>query len=80
MPAIDRPGPKEYAELFEMDRRGARILEDLIQRFNRPAVSTGGIDAILQTFERGGQRNVIEFMVNQINRANGVQDEQTEGE
>jgi len=69
----ERPGPQEYLELFETDRRGARILEDLIQRFVRPSVSKGGIDAVIQTYERGGQRKVIDFIAMQINRANGVQ-------
>lgn len=72
-PEDTRPGPQEYLELFETDRRGARILEDLIQRFVRPGVSKGGIDAVLQTYERNGQRNVIDFIAIQINRANGVQ-------
>lgn len=70
---VTRPGPQEYLDLFEVDRRGARILEDLIQRFVRPGVSKGGIDAVLQTYERNGQRNVIDFIATQINRANGVQ-------
>ena len=73
MTTEERPTPQDYADIFETDRRGARLLEDLIQRFSRPGVSKGGIDAILQTYERNGQRNVIEFIVNQINRANGVQ-------
>lgn len=69
-----RPTPNEYAELFETDRRGARILEDLILRFTRPPVTDGGIDAVLKTYERMGQRHVIDFIVTQINRANGLQD------
>jgi hypothetical protein len=77
---VQRPSAQEYADLFEVDRRGARILEDLILRFSRPAVNKGGIDAVLQTYERMGQRNVIEFIVNQINRANGVQVDETQGE
>ena len=75
-----RPTAQDYADLFEVDKRGARILEDLIKRFARPAVNKGGIDAILQTYERMGQRNVIEHIVNQINRANGVQDDQPPGD
>lgn len=67
-----KPTPQEYAALFEDDRRGAAILEDLTQRFARPAVTTGGIDAVLQTYHRDGMRRVIEFIVSQINRAHNV--------
>jgi hypothetical protein len=67
-----KPTPKEYAALFEDDRRGAAILEDLTQRFARPAVVTGGIDAVLKTYHRDGMRRVVEFIVSQINRAHGV--------
>jgi hypothetical protein len=69
---MSKPTPKEYAALFEDDRRGAAILEDLTQRFARPAVVTGGIDAVLQTYHRDGMRRVVEFIVSQINRAHGV--------
>ena len=63
-----------YKEIFEDDRRGAAILEDLTMRFARPAVTTGGIDAVLQTYHRDGMRRVVEHIVAQINRANGVPD------
>lgn len=68
------PTPDLYKQVFEDDRRGAAILEHLTQLFARPAVTTGGIDAVLQTYHRDGQRRVLEFIVGQINRANGVQD------
>lgn len=68
------PTPDLYKQVFEDDRRGAAILEHLTQLFARPAVTTGGIDAVLQTYHRDGQRRVLEYIVGQINRANGVQD------
>ena len=68
------PTPDLYKQVFEDDRRGAAILEHLTQLFARPAVTTGGIDAVLQTYHRDGQRRVLEFIVGQINRANGVKD------
>lgn len=74
----DRPGPQEYLDLFETDRRGARILEDLILRFSQPPVTTGGIDAVLKTYLRMGQTEVINHIVRMINRANGVQESQPE--
>ena len=73
-----RPTAQDYADLFEVDKRGARILEDLIQRFIRPPVMDGGVDGILQTYSRLGQRKPIDFIVNQINRSNGVQVEEQE--
>jgi hypothetical protein len=75
-----RPTAQDYADLFEIDKRGQRILEDLIRRFVRPMVSTGGIDAVLQTFERAGQRKPLDFIMQQINRANGVAEDQTQGD
>lgn len=68
------PTPDLYKQVFEDDRRGAAILEHLTLMFARPAVTTGGIDAVLQTYHRDGARRVLEFIVGQINRANGVQD------
>ena len=68
----ERPTPQDYADLFEVDKRGARILDDLVLRFARPAVNKGGIDAVLQTYQRMGAREVLEFIANQINRANGA--------
>lgn len=70
-----RPTPADYKAIFEDDRRGAAILQDLLQRFVRPSVTTGGIDAVLQTFERVGQRKPIDFIATMINRANGAPDE-----
>ena len=78
MANTDRPGPNEYQEIFEADRRGARLLEDLILRFSQPAITKGGIDAVLETYKRLGQSEVVNFIVQQINRANNVTP--TEGE
>lgn len=74
------PTADDYRDLFEVDKRGQRILEDLIKRFVRPSVSTGGIDAVLQTFERMGQRKPLDFITTQINRANGVREDQNQGD
>ena len=71
----NKPTPEDYRDLFEVDRRGQRILDDLIARFVRPSVTVGGIDAVLQTFERQGQRKPLDFIMQQINRANGAQED-----
>jgi hypothetical protein len=64
--------PELYREIFEVDKRGAAILEALIVRFSQPAVTDGGIDAVLKTYERMGSTKVVQFIVGQINRANNV--------
>lgn len=70
--------PNTYADIFEDDTRGAAILEDLVRRFSRPTVTKGGIDAVLETYHRAGQRSVVDWIVAQINRAHGVDDAGTE--
>jgi hypothetical protein len=70
----DQVTPQLYAAVFEVDKRGAAILEDLVRRFTLPAVISGGIDAVLQTYLRQGQQSVINHILLQINRANGVPD------
>lgn len=64
-----------YRDIFESDRRGARILEDLHARFGRVQVHTvGGIDAVLKTFKSGAEAAVIGYIFQQINRANNAPD------
>lgn len=67
--------PQTYRRIFEDNADGVLILEDLIKRFSQPQVSAGGIDAVLKTYERGGMRKVLDYILGQINRANGVQDD-----
>lgn len=63
--------PATYKAIFEDDARGAAILEDLVARFNRGSVSSGGIDAVLKTFEHGGQKKVLDYIMRRIDQANG---------
>lgn len=72
--------PELYRAIFEQDRRGAAILEKLVQRFSRPAVTEGGIDAVLKTYSRMGEQAVVQHIVRQINLANGVNDQQENDE
>jgi hypothetical protein len=67
--------PETYRRIFEDNADGVLILEDLVKRFSQPQVSAGGIDAVLKTYERGGMRKVLDYILGQINRANGVQDD-----
>lgn len=65
-----------YRDIFEQDRRGAAILDDLVTRFGRARVHTdGGIDAVLKTFHANGQRHVVDYVLTQINKANGVNED-----
>lgn len=76
----ERPTPQDYADLFEVDKRGARILDDLIARFYRPRGNGSGIDRVLDAHEFMGRRQVLDFITNQINSANGVLDDQNQGD
>lgn len=67
-----RVTPEMYARVFEGHAEGVLLLEDLVRRFHRPAVLQGGIDAVLSTYHREGARSVVDFIVNQCNKANGV--------
>lgn len=69
------PTPRDFADLFEDDRRGAAILASLTARFARKVYVPGGHDADRETCYRAGQRDVIEFIVTQINRAHGVDED-----
>jgi len=72
-----RPSPQEYADHFEVNKTGARILEDLIQRFNRTPKTSGvdGINRVLDTQQFIGRQEVLNYIISQINRANGVDDD-----
>lgn len=69
------PSPQDYKAIFEDDRRGAAILDHLLTRFRHKVVTEGGIDAVLKTYRHAAHRELLEFIVAQINRANGVPDE-----
>ncbi len=66
------PTPELYRQLFEVDVRGQAILEHLTQLFCKGAVTSGGIDAVLQTFHRQGAQSVVNHILQQINQANNV--------
>lgn len=62
-----------YRDVFEVDRRGAAVLEDLIQRFGHTRVHVdGGIDAVLKTYRAAAHREVLDHILRQINKANGL--------
>lgn len=61
-----------FREVFEEHPTGRIILDHLIVKFTRPPVTEGGIDAVLKTYLRQGTRMPLDYIVTQINRANGV--------
>lgn len=63
-----------FKRVFEQHAEGRIVLEVLIRRFARNAVTVGGIDAILKTYQQSGHREVLDHIVLRINRANGVED------
>ena len=73
--------PSDYALIFESNKIGAAILEDLIARFGRRRNKhSSGIDRILDTERADAQREMLDFIVLRINQANGVEpNENAEG-
>lgn len=64
-----RPVPADvYLRVFS-GPAGEEVLDELTALFCRPAVTVGGIDAILQTYCRVGCRMVVDHVVSRINAA-----------
>ncbi len=73
--------PALYRDIFESDKRGAVILEDLVARFGHAKVHTdGGIDAVLKTYRAAARREVLDYIATRINQANGAPDPQPQGD
>lgn len=64
--------PHDYANLFEATPLGRQVFEHLTRRFARPPVYEGGIDGIRKSDFRAGANSVIQFIVAQLNRNNGL--------
>lgn len=64
-----------YRQIFEEDKRGQLLLEDLMARFVRkPNPNDFTQEGMLRTFVQTHQREVVEYIVRQINQAHGVPD------
>lgn len=64
-----------YHDCFEKSKSGQIVLAHLVSKFGRARVHTdGGIDAVLKTYTANAQRSVVDHILVQINRANGVQE------
>lgn len=69
-----------FKRVFEDHHEGRIVMDLLIQRFAKNACTVGGIDAILTTYKQAGAREVLDHIMNRVNRANGVQDDPNDRE
>jgi hypothetical protein len=68
--------PALYKAIFEDDARGQVLLADLVARFcKRPDPNDFTQEGMLRGFVRTHQREVVEYVIRQVNRANGVEDD-----
>jgi len=67
-----RPDADTYARVFEGHHEGVLILEDLVQRFGGRLFVKGGEEGRRQTDFNLGRREVLDFILNQVNRSKGV--------
>ena len=74
----ERANADTYQRLFERSGiDGNAVLEDLMARFTtQSAYVRGGHEAERESCFRAGQRAVVEHIIKQINKANGVSDAQ----
>ena len=63
---------QDFADIFDGNRQGALILDLLIRRFGGAIFVKGGLEGDRQTAYNAGARSVLDFILNQINTANGV--------
>jgi hypothetical protein len=66
-----------YTDVFETDARGAAIFEDLYRKFVRgqqSVVTSGGIDAVLKTYQCAAHRQVLDYITKMCNAGRGVYD------
>ncbi|MET5442937.1 hypothetical protein [Klebsiella aerogenes] len=67
--------PVDYKRIFEEMPGGPQVLDELTRRFGRAAYVPGGTEGDRETCYRAGQRAVLDFILMQINRAYGVNDD-----
>lgn len=71
--------PQDYQQLFEDMPQGRLILEELVARFGGNPYVSGGKKGDRETAYRAGRNAVVQFVLAQINRANGAQEDASEG-
>lgn len=70
-----RATPDDYKLVFEDSLAGQAVLEDLIARFGQAPYVPGGHEGDRETCFRAGRFAVVNYVLAQINRSNGVNDE-----
>ncbi|HBW4777184.1 MULTISPECIES: hypothetical protein [Raoultella] len=73
--ATKKVSPADYKRIFEEMPGGAEVLDEITRRFGREAYVKGGTEGDRETCYRAGQRSVLDFILMQINRADGVNDD-----
>ena len=68
--------PGTYRNVFDLDINGQRVLEHLTQVFCRDAYA----DTERETCHRLGQQSVINFILNNVNRANNPDYEESDND
>lgn len=61
-----------YARVFENHPDGKAVLEDLVRRFCRDPYVAGGHEGDRASCYNAGKRAVLDFIVNRINQAAGL--------
>lgn len=74
MPAASDPTPIDYARVFDSDPAGQHVLEHLVKRYGGGVFVKGGHEGDRETCFRAGARSVLDFILAQIDRANGSTD------
>lgn len=67
--------PEDFKRIFEEMAGGPQVLEELTRRFGRAAYVPGGPEGDRETCYRAGQRSVLDFILREINKADGVNDD-----
>ncbi|EAB3658210.1 hypothetical protein JF078_003715 [Salmonella enterica] len=72
---IKQATPQDFKRIFEEMPGGQPVLEELTRRFGRASYVPGGTEGDRETCYRAGQRSVLDFILREINRADGVEDD-----
>ncbi|MBC6535411.1 hypothetical protein GW745_19340 [Citrobacter sp. 966a] len=67
--------PDDFKRIFEEMPGGQQVLEELTRRFGRASYVAGGTEGDRETCYRAGQRSVLDFILREINKADGVEDD-----
>lgn len=72
---IKQVSPLDYKRLFEETAGGPEVLDELTRRFGGAIFVKGGPEGDRQTCFNAGRRDVLDFILRQINLADGVNDD-----